>query len=116
MFFVLSVRSAQNYFLHRVDLQLQSRHVQVTRLRWLVFSAQVILFVSCQAAMTRAYPRWTPDTNVFIKIVNCGITLELQTKVREDFASTEKAPTRAFSWLKVPYSAFTFKTLCLTGT
>ena len=85
MFFVLSVRSAQNHFLHRVDLQLQSRHVQVTRLRWLVFSAQVILFVSCQPAMTRAYPRWTPDTNVFIKIVNCGITLELQTKVREDF-------------------------------
>ena len=108
MFFVLSVRSAQNHFLHRVDLQLQSRHVQVTRLRWLVFSAQVILFVSCQAAMTRAYPRWTPDTNVFIKIVNCGITLELQTKVHEDFASTEKAPTRAFSWLK---AAFTFKTL-----
>ena len=24
---------------------------------------------------------------------------------------TEKAPTRAFSWLKVPTSAFTFKTL-----
>ena len=112
MFFVLSVRSAQNHFLHRVDLQLQSRHVQFTRLRWLVFSAQVILFVSCQPAMTRAYPRWTPDTNVFIKIVNCGITLELQTKVREDFASKEKAPTRAFFWLKVPYSAFTFKTLC----
>ena len=26
---------------------------------------------------------------------------------------TEKAPIRAFSWLKVPTSAFTFKTLCL---
>ena len=25
--------------------------------------------------------------------------------------STEKAPTRAFSWLKAPTSAFTFKTL-----
>ena len=25
---------------------------------------------------------------------------------------TEKAPTRAFSWLKAPTSAFTFKTLC----
>ena len=25
---------------------------------------------------------------------------------------TEKAPTRAFSWLKAPASAFTFKTLC----
>ena len=27
------------------------------------------------------------------------------------FTITEKAPTRAFSWLKVPSSAFTFKTL-----
>ena len=26
-------------------------------------------------------------------------------------AITEKAPTRAFSWLKAPTSAFTFKTL-----
>ena len=30
----------------------------------------------------------------------------------EDFTITEKAPTRAFSWLKAPTSAFTFKTLC----
>ena len=36
--------------------------------------------------------------------------LELQTKVREDFTMTEKAPTRAFSWLKSPTSTFTFKT------
>ena len=28
------------------------------------------------------------------------------------FVITEKAPTRAFSWLKAPTSAFTFKTLC----
>ena len=27
------------------------------------------------------------------------------------FTITEKAPTRAFSWFKVPTSAFTFKTL-----
>ena len=27
---------------------------------------------------------------------------------------TEKAPTRAFSWLKAPTSAFTFKTLLRT--
>ena len=32
--------------------------------------------------------------------------------VPEDFTITEKAPTRAFSWLKAPTSAFTFKTLC----
>ena len=33
-------------------------------------------------------------------------------KVREDFKIMEKAPTRAFSWLKASTSAFTFKTLC----
>ena len=32
-------------------------------------------------------------------------------KIPEDFTITEKAPTRAFSWLKAPTSAFTFKTL-----
>ena len=30
-----------------------------------------------------------------------GSGLELQTKVREDFKIMEKAPIRAFSWLKV---------------
>ena len=33
--------------------------------------------------------------------------IEFQTKVREDFTMTEMA----FSWLKAPTSAFTFKTL-----
>ena len=32
--------------------------------------------------------------------------------VREDFTITEKATTKALSWLKAPNSAFTFKTLC----
>ena len=36
--------------------------------------------------------------------------LELETKVRNDFTMTEKAPIRTSSWLKVPTS--TFKTLC----
>ena len=40
-----------------------------------------------------------------------ALVLELQTEVREDFTITEMAPTRAFSWLKPPPSAFTFKTL-----
>ena len=30
--------------------------------------------------------------------------------VRDDFTITEKAPTRGFSWLKAPTSAFTSKT------
>ena len=36
-----------------------------------------------------------------------GYTVELQTNLREDFTITERAPTRAFSWLKSPTSAFT---------
>ena len=36
---------------------------------------------------------------------------ELKTKVHEDFTITEKAPPRAFSWLKASSIAFTFKTL-----
>ena len=32
-------------------------------------------------------------------------------KFHEDFTIMEKAPTRAFSYLKAPTSAFTFKTL-----
>ena len=39
------------------------------------------------------------------------LLLELQTKIRKDFRIIEKAHTRAFSWLKAPTSAFTFKTL-----
>ena len=36
---------------------------------------------------------------------------ECYPKVRKDFTITEKASTRAFSWLKVPTSAITLKTL-----
>ena len=44
--------------------------------------------------------------------VSTAWSLELQTKVKRRFVITEKAPTRAFSWLKAPNSAFTFKELC----
>ena len=37
--------------------------------------------------------------------------VELQTRVREDFTIMEKAPIRAFSWLKAATTVFTFKTL-----
>ena len=41
-----------------------------------------------------------------------AVTLELQTKIREVSQSqTEKAPNKAFSWLKVATTAFSFKTL-----
>ena len=37
--------------------------------------------------------------------------VEFQTKVREDFTITAKAPTRVFHRLKAPASSFIFKTL-----
>ena len=43
--------------------------------------------------------------------ITWGQALEVHTKIPEDFTITEKAPTRAFSWLEAPTSAFTFKTL-----
>ena len=39
----------------------------------------------------------------------------LQMKAIRRFVITEKAPTRAFSWLKAPTSPFTFKTLLREG-
>ena len=43
--------------------------------------------------------------------VGVGASNEGYPKNPEDFTITEKAPTRAFSWLKVATSVFTFKTL-----
>ena len=40
-----------------------------------------------------------------------NLLLSLKRKSIRRFVSTEKAPTRAFSWSKVPTSALTFKTL-----
>ena len=39
------------------------------------------------------------------------VTLVLLTINRQSCTITEEAPTRAFSWLKAPISAFTFRTL-----
>ena len=39
-------------------------------------------------------------------------SVELQTKVHTMVRNHGKGPTRTFSWLKEPTSAFTFKTLC----
>ena len=58
--------------------------------------------------------RIIPDIMTPLALFRCaanGVCLELQTKVRKDFTITEKAPTRAFFWLKAPTSAVIFKTL-----
>ena len=52
--------------------------------------------------------RIIPDIMTPLALFRCAANgLELQTKVREDFTITEKAPSstsRAFSWLKAPAS------------
>ena len=49
-----------------------------------------------------------PDT----EIIHCTVCLVvLQTKAIRRFVITEKAPPRAFSWLKGATTTFTFKTL-----
>ena len=53
-------------------------------------------------------PRHTPPTHQ----VTSRASNEGYPKVPEDFRITEKAPTRALSWLKAPTSTFTYKTLC----
>ena len=48
-------------------------------------------------------------------LLAAGITRPLVTRAANDpsvVTITEKAPTRAFSWLKASISAFTCKTLC----
>ena len=70
-----------------------------------------------------AWTAWRPVTSAATKCVRIQRTSALSgqlmgrawnegyPKVPEDFAITEKAPTRTCSWLKAPTSAFTFKTL-----
>ena len=49
-------------------------------------------------------------TNIIMSVSNRAWN-EGYPEVPEDFTITEKAPIRAFSWLKAPMSAFTLKTL-----
>ena len=50
-----------------------------------------------------------PTVHGLISGAGCGV--ELQTINRRSCTITEKAPTRAFTWLKAATTAFTFKTL-----
>ena len=50
---------------------------------------------------------------ILVTIMTCYLILSSASKssIRR-FVITEKAPTRAFSWLKAATTAFTLKTLC----
>ena len=55
----------------------------------------------------------TPPPGAFIAELTqiCPFSVELEKNVREVSTITEKAPTKAFSWLKLATTALTFKTL-----
>ena len=48
------------------------------------------------------------DNYVYPHLQGHCYCIELQTKVHKDFTITEKASTRAFDQLKVPYFTFTY--------
>ena len=59
---------------------------------------------------------WVGGASESICLVRCGHSgttaqQPAQSRASNDFTVTEKAPTRAFSWLKAHTSTFTFKTL-----
>ena len=88
---------------------------------WVLFESlmQVSEARCCLAAVWvwREEDDWSFDLLSVIKIdivQGCIIIMVLTSASKcsiRRFVSTEKAPTRAFSWLKAPTSAFTFKTL-----
>ena len=62
-----------------------------------------------QVSAVSRCPQWTLWTLRHQGPINYAFTLELETNLRENFTITEKAPPRAFSWLKALITTFTFK-------
>ena len=71
-------------------------------LGWLLLSCWTLVMV-CSRVVVVAGTEWSPHPDT--------CTLVLQKVPSEGFVITEKAPTRAFPWLKAATTAFTFKTL-----
>ena len=75
----------------------------VIRLFMLFIATLVILYIHIVVGWRISGMIWSRKSIVF--------HLVLQTIHRQSCTITEKASTKAFSWFKVPTSAFTFKTL-----
>ena len=54
----------------------------------------------------------SPSLRCCSVIAPCWLTSSASRSSIRGFVITEKAPTRAFSWLKAATTSFTFKTLC----
>ena len=85
-----------------------------------VDSTKCISIVESGATLYNDGSRWWYDEDVHINLFqvsvpapsihSCGLK-KLHPNCIRRFVMTEKAPTRAFSWLKAATTAFTFKTL-----
>ena len=81
------------------------------------WQSPVVLLLGCagqDTKMTDGQPPRSCRYTIYNKVhyVNTDLVLCTAPSVPQPvFTITEKAPTRAFSWLKAPTSAFTFKTL-----
>ena len=69
-----------------------------------------ITFLAIFSAAGAAVRGPTQTRSSSVSLTANVITSASKSSIRR-FVITEKAPTRAFSWLKAPTSAFTFKTL-----
>ena len=78
------------------------------------FKRQSLLVCCCCWGRWPDWPQSRMLCSTLTTILNCILCSawnEGYPNVPEDFTITVKAPTRPFSWLKAPTSAFTFKTL-----
>ena len=57
-------------------------------------------------------PGLASEAQLTVVLVSSSVEVSASKSSIRRFVITEKAPTRAFSWLKAATTAFTFKTLC----
>ena len=107
-------------FHYRCLLFAQSGSVNKVHLPWYIFTiaqawhhfSQAHSQLHCHCPVLQklgSQPQWEFKSAWYL--ARCDSTIVLQTKAIRRFVFTEKAPTRAFSWLKAATTTFTFNTL-----
>ena len=101
------------YHLHSTSTQVLSELNDIDQKNISLYTSTLVLRQSLEI---RNYPPSFPvNTWHEAQLATCSRSAVLLRSYLEgeDFTITEKAPTRAFSWLKAPISAFTFKTVLI---
>ena len=85
----------------------KGRYGEVWLARWRGERVAVKVFFTTEEAS------WFRETEIYQTVrITAALTISASKSSIRRFVFTEKAPTRAFSWLKAATTAFTFKTLC----